>query len=323
MLRSNKRQTRISRFNIFSFRISKYRQFSRLRKHYNFQNTDQMRTIFFLLLLCACANAQETSTTQAPVSTSTKNWIHQAGKTINSRLIVPDNFQRVDYAEGTFGHYLQSFPLQAHGSKVLLYNGEEKYNQAVHVAVLDMDIGTRDLQQCADAVMRLRAEYLWQKAAYDDIHFNFTNGFRADYSKWRAGNRIRVQGNEVTWVKRHESATSYQAFKKYLTMVFAYAGTLSLEKELKPRPLAVIEVGDVFIQGGSPGHAVLVVDKVINPNTGKQLFCLAQSYMPAQSIHILKNPNNAMLSPWYALDKIEEQLATPEWTFSKQSLKRF
>ncbi len=186
-----------------------------------------------------------------------------------------------------------------------------------------MDIGKRDLQQCADAVIRLRAEYLWQTERFEDIHFNFTNGFNAAYSKWRAGYRIRINGNQVSWVKRSASATSYAEFRKYLNMVFAYAGTLSLEKELQARPISELEVGDIFIQGGSPGHAVLVVDKAIHQTTDEVLFCLAQSYMPAQSMHLLKNPNDTAHSPWYSIKNIHSELYTPEWTFKARNLKRF
>jgi hypothetical protein len=105
-------------------------------------------------------------------------------------------------------------------------------------------------------------------------------------------------------------------------MVFAYAGTASLEKELKKVELREMEIGDVFIQGGSPGHAIIVVDMAENKNTGKKLFMLAQSYMPAQDIHVLKNPNNMNISPWYELD-LGEVLNTPEWRFTKNNLKRF
>ena len=83
-----------------------------------------------------------------------------------------------------------------------------------------------------------------------------------------------------------------------------------------------MQVGDVFIKGGFPGHAVIVVDMAINEETGKKLFLLAQSYMPAQDIHILKNPANSRLSPWYELD-FGEVLYTPEWTFDRDDLRRF
>lgn len=81
--------------------------------------------------------------------------------------------------------------------------------------------------------MRLRAEYLYKCKAYDQISFNFTNGFRADYAKWAEGYRISVRGNQVSWYKSKERDYSYKTFRAYLDVVFAYAGTLSLAKELK------------------------------------------------------------------------------------------
>jgi hypothetical protein len=87
-------------------------------------------------------------------------------------------------------------------------------------------------------------------------------------------------------------------------------------------PIDQIEIGDVFVRGGSPGHAVIVVDLAADKATGKKVFLLAQSYMPAQDIHVLKNPADPKLSPWYASD-FGEILETPEWTFSKGELMRF
>ncbi len=101
-----------------------------------------------------------------------------------------------------------------------------------------------------------------------------------------------------------------------------YAGTLSLSKELNPVPIKNMQIGDVFIYGGSPGHAVIVMDMCNSPKTGKKMFMLAQSYMPAQEIHVLKNENNPAISPWYELNENSE-IKTPEWTFTPQQLKRF
>ena len=84
-----------------------------------------------------------------------------------------------------------------------------------------------------------------------------------------------------------------------------------------------IQIGDVFIQKGNPyGHAIIVIDMAKNKKKGNKIFMLAQSYMPAQEIHILKNLNNSDLSPWYDTDFVDE-LLTPEWTFRKEDLKRF
>ena len=182
--------------------------------------------------------------------------------------------------------------------------------------MVDLKIGNKNLHQCADAVIRLRAEYLYQQKQLDKIHFNFTNGFRADYAEWMKGNRVVVQGNKTYWTHTHSPANTYQDFWDYLEVVFSYAGTLSLAKELESVNIDDLQIGDVFIQGGSPGHAIIVVDLAINPQNNEKIFLLAQSYMPAQEIQILKNPNNRELSPWYSAD-FGDVLKTPEWIFYK------
>ena len=50
-------------------------------------------------------------------------------------------------------------------------------------------------------------------------------------------------------------------------------------------------VGDVLIQGGSPGHAMLIVDMVENKE-GQETVHTGQAYMPAQDIHIVINPTD-------------------------------
>lgn len=244
------------------------------------------------------------------------------GSTVATRFGAPEGFIRKPVDSASFSNYLMSLPLKPHGSQVLFYNGQTKRNNQVYDAVVDLPIGKRDLHQCADAVMRLRAEYFFQNKQYDSIHFNFTNGFNADYENWRKGKRIVVNGNQVTWKQKTQASDTAKDFWKYLEMVFSYAGTASLSKELKPIAMTNIRIGDVFIKGGFPGHAVIVVDMAIHETTKEKVFLVAQSYMPAQEIQILKNPNDSELSPWYS-SKIGSELRTPEWTFKKTDLKRF
>lgn len=246
------------------------------------------------------------------------------GQTTVGEIPTPNGYVRTTTEETSFTSYLRKLPLLPKGSKVHLYNGKIKANQAPTFAVVDMEIGNRDLQQCADATIRLRAEYLWKQKRYTDIKFNFTNGFTADYVQWAEGNRIKVEGNKVNSYAATSRDYSYPTFRKYLDRVFMYAGTASLAKELQVIPYPSIQPGDVFIQGGFPGHAVIVVDMAIHPETLKKVFLLAQSYMPAQQIHILTNLRQRQLSPWYELDNSEqEKIYTPEWTFEKKDIKRF
>ncbi len=290
--------------------------------------------ILFLIFFESCAqetkqlkSKTELTTTADTIAvnqvTEIQKIIIPAGTTLETRILPPSNFNRTTEVENSFAEYLRNLPLKPHGSEVLLYDGSTKANHNTYDAVIDMKIGNKDLHQCADAVMRLRAEYLWDQKRYEDIHFNFTNGFRVDYSEWMSGKRMVVKGNKTYWVDKSTPSNSYQDFWEYMELIFNYAGTLSLSKELVPVELAAIKIGDVFIWGGTPGHAILVVDIAENLNTKEKIFLLAQSYMPAQETQILQNPNNAELSPWYSLSEIGNELNTPEWTFSVKDLKRF
>jgi hypothetical protein len=241
--------------------------------------------------------------------------INEKATTLETRFNPPVGFERRPVDKRSFGGYLRNLPLKPAGTQVRYYNGAVKPND-VHQAVVDMEISHKDLQQCADAVMRLRGEYLYAIKAYERISFHLTNGFNMSYTEWMKGNRVVVNGNKTYWQKKTDPSNTYQDFRKYMDFVFTYAGTLSLSKELRRQNIKAISTGDVFIVGGSPGHAVIVVD-VAEGLSGK-VFMLAQSYMPAQEIHILKNLNNADISPWY--NAVEGALYTPEWTFNTSEL---
>ena len=254
-------------------------------------------------------------------SQTQNQFIKPQGKTLKERILPPHAFVRIQDSSTKYDDFFRSMPMKPHGSKVLLFNGNSKTPDNVYEAVLDYDIGKKDLQQCADAVMRLRAEYLYNTLQFEKIHFNFTNGTKAEYVKYAEGYRFQLKTN--SWVKTNSVDYTYETFRNYLDLVYTYAGSLSLSKELVPvKSINDIKPGDVFIKGGSPGHAVTVIDVVKNPSTNAIFFLLAQSYMPAQSIHVLKNFNSEIISPWYSTN-FGETLKTPEWTFSKNELMRF
>lgn len=211
----------------------------------------------------------------------------------------PEGFRRTGLTGPGFGYWLRQLPL-ATDPVVYLYNGNPKTNQQAHVAVLDVPVGKRDLQQCADACMRLRAEFLLSSGRYHDIVF-MDNAGRA----YRPG---PYQGRA--------------SFERYLEQVYAYCGTLSLEKQLSriPENSAVLP-GDLVIQGGSPGHAVIVLD-MAEDIRGNRVYLLAQSYMPAQQMHVLRNPSDGNLSPWFRIVP-GCALRTPEWVFSPAIVRRW
>ncbi|MFK7969069.1 MAG: DUF4846 domain-containing protein [Bacteroidia bacterium] len=258
-----------------------------------------MSNHFLLVCLTAfCLQACHSQETTAPTHTSKEDTVEQVEAAPNIEAIsISDSSE--------YALFLKNLPLKPAGSQVLLYNGQPKPNQDVHVAVIDMELSKRDLQQCADAVMRLRGEFLFAQKRFNDIHFNFLSDGKPRY-----------------FLKHSNGDTSYKAFRKYMDWIFTYANTRSLHNELKKVALADIQAGDVFIVTGRPyGHAVTVME--VGTQGNRTVFKLAQSYMPAQETHILKNPLHPENGGWYFLDEIDSDLYTPEWTFPADALRRF
>ena len=246
-----------------------------------------------------------------------------ASQTPAARFAVPTGCRRVAVAPGSWGEWLRWLPLRPAGTKVRTYNGALKNRPEVVAAVADIDVPPQDLQQCADAVIRLRAEYLFSHDP-NKVHFHLTTGYDFWFSDFVAGKTFRVSGEEVLPAARPAEAPTHAALARYLVPTFGYAGTLSLSRELKPRPLSQVQPGDVLIHGGAPGHAVLVMDVAENSATHQQYVLLAQSYMPAQNIHVLRNVDEPRLGAWFAVPgPAAGEFETPEWSFSRQELAHF
>lgn len=263
--------------------------------------------------------ASEKSASDAAVVAEEGEIFNKKGMTLQTRVNPPEGYERVEEKKGSLGAFLRDYKLKKAGAKVKLYNGKNKKNQDAHAAVFKLPLEKEDLQQCADSVLRVYAEYFWDTQQYDKISFQFANGFQAEYIKWREGFRIQV-AQRTFWVDGGEYNDTYENFKRYLRMVFAYSSSLSLERESKKVKLTNIKTGDIFIKGGSPGHVVMVVDMCENAD-GRRAFLLAQGYMPAQQFQLLKNPAHEE-DPWYYVDELRYPIETPEYTFTKGSLRR-
>jgi hypothetical protein len=254
-------------------------------------------------------------------SRTSSTWEGDPGVTVGERFEPPAGFTRVPLAVGSFGAFLRDLPLRPPDTDVLLFDAKPKARQDVHAAVVAMDLGDRNLQQCADTILRLRAEHLYAAGRMDDISFHFTNGFECSFRRWRRGSRVRVRGGEVKWVDGAKADASHPALRRYLDMVFAYAGTRSLHLDMVKAPDdSPVEPGDVYLQPGSPGHAMVVVDVAARGDARAML--LAQGFMPAQDAHVVKNPGSPAMDPWY-VEGAGQKLVTPEWTFPWTSRWRF
>ncbi|MFT7614444.1 MAG: hypothetical protein ACI9J3_003426, partial [Parvicellaceae bacterium] len=274
-------------------------------------------------------SAYDTVPIQEPKLDSTRmnySWLadYNIENTLANRVDVPSGYYRTKVDSASFKNWLRHIPLKPGLPNIKLYNKEDKWSQDIHVGVVDMDVDEVDLQQCADAVMRLKAEYHYQRKEYDKIHFNYMCGDAVNYNDWIGGKKPVPVNHSVIWKTCSNCDDSYKSFRKYLFQIYNYAGTISLARELQLKEWSEIEIGDVVIQGGSPGHAIAVVDVATNPETGDRVFLLAQSYMPAQESHVLKNFSNKELSPWYSVSEVgASTFYTPEWSFPQPALRAY
>ncbi|MEO6230797.1 MAG: DUF4846 domain-containing protein [Ferruginibacter sp.] len=255
--------------------------------------------ILYVMAVCTSCDSNENYTNEKnlPVEIMAPQLNENPFKFINE-IPLPSGFSRLKYGDNSYAAWLENLPLKRNKT-VYLFNGRAKLNQQAQYAVLNISVGKQDLQQCADAVMRLRAEYLYERKNYSAIIFKDNNGT----------------------VYKFTPPYTRDNFDKYLNRVFAMCGSASLSKQLKPVPFQLIKAGDILIKGGFPGHAVMVMDIAENQQ-GERIYLLAQSYMPAQDIHVLINPLDKKLSPWYKVND-ELTIQTPEYYFTQSDLKSF
>jgi len=103
-----------------------------------------------------------------------------------------------------------------------------------------------------------------------------------------------------------------------------YAGTRSLHRDSTPVPEgAPLQPGDFFVQGGSPGHAVVLLDIAEHPD-GRRVALVGQGFMPAEDIHVLRwdASRGTLDGVWFLLD--DGELSTPSWApFARDEARRF
>ena len=229
-------------------------------------------------------------------------WLRsQPERTLADRFAPPPGFVRASVNPGSYGAWLRHLPLKPGASAVVLHDGRPVTDRGTVAAVVDIDVGRSDLQQCADAIMRLRAEYLFSRRLGDLAGFALFNGDRYPFASYVEGMTPRQAGQDVVWDRGRPRGNGHADLRRWLDIVFGLASTRSLARELRPVNLTDAAIGDVFIRPGDPGHALIIVDMAVDPGNGRRLALLAQSSMPARDIHLLRNTLDPRLGPWFPL----------------------
>lgn len=240
--------------------------------------------------------------------------INPKGMTVETRIGLPEGYERVPVKAGSYEDFYRKLPLKPDGTAVYYYNGQKK-EWSCHVAVYDFPQLKDDLLQCADACMKMRAEYYYSKGEYNKIGFNAESGVYMPFSKYVDGYRLTGSG----WKGGYAKGASREIFDEYLRVVYSYASTRSLAKELLPVKIEDLKIGDVFVKSGSPGHSVFVTDMAVNKKTGQKIMLLGQGYMPAQDLHIVESMDD--VSPWFYVK--DASFGCEEFSFPKGSQGRW
>jgi len=248
--------------------------------------------------------------------------INENGMTVKTRVDSLKGYTPVSIIPNTFSDYVLNYALKPATAKVINYDGANYGYQSGHVGVLEIPVPSNGLQQCADALIRIRAEYLWARGLQNQIGFNFTSGHYCSWEKYAQGYRPKIEGNKVTFSKTVKKNTSKDSFYRYLNLVYTYAGTYSLSEELTTIiDLQNVQIGDMVVYPGFPGH-IMMIANIIESENGERYFLFFQGNTPAQSVHIIKNTDDLSVSPWYSLEG-KSSLDTPLYTFSSFKIVRF
>ena len=245
-----------------------------------------------------------------------------AYEALEQRFAPPKGFKRVAASDGSYAAWLRSLPLLPAGTPVRSYKGEliVSAGDPRLAAVVDLDLSRRDRQQCADTIMRLRGEHLLAAGKADKARYRWTGGKRFGYARWRAGIRPVKDGDRWRGFKKTAPrCAGRRCMRRYLEFLFAWTGTMHLQQEPRVKDPRKVQAGDFFIQGGSPGHTVVILDIARGPG-GQLRALIGQGFMPAQDLHVMRGPDG----PWFKLDPAAPGVQTPFWrAFTWKDLRRF
>ena len=276
-----------------------------------------MRWGLLVSILVAIVAAEPSDAAEYP-------WLaHAATRTVATAFDPPAGFVRVPAAAGSFGDWLRHLPLRRADAQLVLYDGRPVVDDGGAAAVVDIDVGRSDLQQCADAVMRLRAEYLYSHRLPGLIGFDLFDGERYRFLAYAEGTTPVAAGQTIAWRNGRPRDASHAGLRRWLDIVYGFASTRSLARELRPvGRFADAAIGDVLVRAGAPGHAVLIVDMASDPASGRRMVIIAESSMPARSVRIARNPHDPALGPWLPLAD-GQPLLLPGTSFDASQLRRF
>jgi hypothetical protein len=196
--------------------------------------------------------------------------------------------------------WLRLLPLAAPGTPVRNYRGEIVVpGDDEHLAaVVAIDVGTQNIQQSGDVILRLHAEWRWW---VNDLRMLYLSDAKVELplQKWVAGERLVASEGKPTWVRQAEPKPKldYADFRAYLDSVFTWSDGQALLAESVPLAPESLEPGAFFLHEGHPAQVLIVLD-VATSQDGKRAMLLAQAQSPGESLHVIRPNRNSV---WFSV----------------------
>ena len=244
--------------------------------------------------------------------------VNEEGMTLAERINTPKGYTREEAEKGSLAEFLRKYSLKKSTGVVKTWDGKKAKDITNTPAVFKLPLAKENLQWAGGSVIRLYTEYLWENQMYDKISFQFSDGFAAQYQKWREGFRIRKDATGAIWVNGGELDKTRKNLEAYLHCVLTYTSVSTLEKETKKIKKDKLQTGDLFLDVAT-GDAAVVVDVCVNEN-GEKAFLLGKGGKPAKQFHLLTNPAHEE-DPWYYESELQYPFVTSEGEFKKGSLR--
>ena len=249
------------------------------------------------------------------------HYINTAGTTLETRFTLPAGYERIPVGKNSYAYFLRRLRMLPYSAT---YNNDLPENHQVSMLNLplmdniEQDIQFQDIHLC----VRLRGEYLFSREQYDKIAFSIAVK-RIFYIEWAKGLEL-VINDKRHWTQQKYGIDRLGTFQNYLFFIFYHSNINTILLDTQPIPINDIMPGDMFIQAGFPGAAVMVLDVAANSATGDRIFLLAGIYKSLQTVYVLVNPKEAWSgSPWYSIKAGKEKVVTPNFVFYKTDLRRF
>ncbi|HOS93484.1 MAG TPA: DUF4846 domain-containing protein [Armatimonadota bacterium] len=240
---------------------------------------------------------------------------------IASRIGIPAGFHEVPVEPGSWPEWLRFLPLMPAHSPIRGADGRPLGWPGIPAppGVVDMDV--RRNQECADTILRLRAEYLRWAGHDDRLAFSLAGGGTISWADWRRGMRPVPVGGRVRMVRMAGPSESRQSFEAFLDAVFNWCNTDSLSGDGIPATPEDLRIGDFVSRpgAGARGHAMMIVDLAVDADGNRRALIL-QGAMPAQSAHLLRASTGSAWIPIYPAPCF----SVPGWReFTWDLLRRF